>query len=304
MPEEWQHFFRCYQVSQRIVYAPHNDNGIPGAFVPLSFVRTVKIVCGKYRNEYDLEYSAENFEKVASMPLHPGVTKFAKLTSTARFSPVPYLPAAAALYVGRHLRLPPLVLFYMGRVSTLAAYLALVVAAVWLMPVHKWFMVLVALMPMSIFLAASLSADALSIAFSLLATAMILRLALRNEGLAPPQPGRAGNRLDALALTKPPYNLIAFFFLAVPQHKFATRRQCWLARIWMIFLPIAMAFAWTWSARDACVPYRPCVDVHAQVLWMLANPWPFVERVVSRLTCGYLYLGVVATLNWGTIWLN
>ncbi len=44
-------------------------------------------------------------------------------------------------------------------------------------------------------------------------------------------------------------------------------------------------------------------DVHAQTLWMLANPWSFVERVVARLTDGNLYAGIIATLGWGTIWI-
>ena len=303
VPEEWQHFFRCYQISQRTIYATLDDMGVPGGEVPVSFLKASAVIHAGLRDEYDFQISPEKFQRMASFPLQPGKKRVCVFPSTARFSPVPYLPAAVAMYVGRHFRLSPLALFYMGRASTLAAYLALVVAAVWLMPIHKWFMVLVALMPMSIFLAASLSADALSIAFSLLAIAMILRLVLLSGPLERRSLIGLGTVLTLLALTKPPYNLIAFFFLAVPPDKFASQGQCWRARAWMILLPIAVAFAWTWSARDACVPYRPCADVHAQTLWMLANPWSFVERVVARLTDGNLYAGIIATLGWGTIWI-
>ena len=37
VPEEWQHFFRCYQISQRTIYATLDDMGVPGGEVPVSF---------------------------------------------------------------------------------------------------------------------------------------------------------------------------------------------------------------------------------------------------------------------------
>ena len=303
VPEEWQHFFRGYQCSQRTVFATKDSLGVPGGNLPASLSDLSLVIHDDVTSEYDFRISVEKLERAASIPLKPGQKRFAGFPSTARFSPVPYLPAAVAMCAGRHARLSPLDELYLGRVSTLAAYLLLVAVAVWLIPVHKWLLVLVALMPMSIFLAASLSADALSIAFSLLAIALILRLALRAEGVGRGSLYWLETILLLLALAKPAYNLIAFLFLMVPKDKFSSRGQCWRVRAWMIGLPLVLSLAWAWSVRDVCVPYRPCADVNAQARWMLANPWSFTERVLSRLTNRGLYCGIVATLGWGTVWL-
>jgi hypothetical protein len=302
-PEEYQHFFRGYQCSQGEAYASLNDAGVPGGNLPASLSEVSIAIHSTARNEFEFHVSAEKLKGALSIPLEPGRKSFAGFPSTARFSPLPYLPAAAAMWAGRKLGFSALEELYVGRAGTLAGYLLLVVAAVWLTPIHKWLFSLVALMPMSIFLAASLSADALTIAFSLLSIAMILRLALQSRCVFSRDLAWLGAVLSLLALAKPPYVLIALLFFIVPKDKFAGRGHCWRARAWMICLPIAVGAAWTFSARDLCVPYRLCVDTRGQAQWILANPWHFTKLVVSRITDGYLYSGIIATLGWGTVWL-
>jgi uncharacterized membrane protein len=304
VPEECQHFFRCYQFSQGIVYAEKNEKGVPGGDLPASLSQISLVIHNHAANEYDFHITQARIDKALGNPLDPVRKRFAGFPSTARFSPAPYLPAAVALWAGRRASLTALEELYIGRVGTLAGYLLAVVAAVWLTPVHKWLMALIALMPMSIFLAASLSADALTIAYSLLAIAMVLRLALQPDSLGRRDVWWLGGILLLVALAKPAYVFISLLFLIVPKDKFADRGQCWRARAWMIGLPIAVSIAWTLSSRELCVPYRDCVDVHGQMLWILANPWQFTQMVFLRLTDGYTYSGIIATLGWGTVWMD
>ena len=103
-------------------------------------------------------------------------------------------------------------MLYMGRVANLIAYLLLAAAAVRLMPIQKWTMAMVALMPMSVYLAASLSADAMTIGLSLLVVALTLNLALGSE-----RPDRRsllalGFLLVLLALSKQAYLGLAVLF--------------------------------------------------------------------------------------------
>ena len=76
----------------------------------------------------------------------------------------------------------PLAMLYLARVANLIVYLLLAAAAVRLAPIHKWTLAMVALMPMSVYLAASLSADAMTLGLSLLVVALTLNLALGSEG--------------------------------------------------------------------------------------------------------------------------
>ena len=305
VPEEDQHFYRSYQCSQGSVYASMNDarNSVGGE-LPASLEEANHAVVGHPKNEYEFQITQEKLNKGLSIPLDPLRHKFFGFPVTARYSPVSYLPAAAAIWLGRCAGLTALQELYMGRVGTLIGYLLLATAAVWLMPVQKWTLMLVALMPMSIFLAASVTADALSIAVSLLAIAMILRLALRTESVSPGSLWWLAATLLLVALVKPAYVLIALLFFLVPRGKFSNRWWCWWVRAWMIGLPLAVSMAWVFSIRGLCMPMRPCVDVNAQACWMLANPGTYLKLLVTRITDLYVHSAIIATLGWGTIFLT
>ena len=300
VPEEWQHFFRSFQCSEGIIYATRSGDTVGGE-VPASFAEASVAIHADAKNEYEFRVSKEKFDKVARIPLDPARRTFSGFPVTARYSPVPYLPAAAAIRVWRRAGRTALEELYVARIGTLIGYLLLVVAAVWLMPIHKWTLAMVALMPMSIFLAASVSADALSIAFSLLAIAMIFRLAMRAESIGQGNLLWLGAILLFVALVKPAYVLIVFLFFLVPKDKFFDGRQCWRARAWMIGLPLAVSLAWALSVRGLCLPLRPCVNVKAQACWMLANPLSYLKIMAAKIADPYLYLGIIGILGWGTV---
>jgi uncharacterized membrane protein len=302
VPEENQHFFRSYQISEGTVYA-HKNAGLVGGELPASLEEASDATIGHPENEFALRISAEKLKQGLRIPLDPSSRKFLEFPVTARYSPVPYLPAAAAIRAGRSAGLSALEELYIGRAATLIGYLLLVAAAVWLMPVQKWTLTLVALMPMSIFLAASITADALSIALSLVAVAMNLRLALRAESVGRGSLWRLGAILLLLALAKPGYVLIALLFLLVPKGRFADRRRCWRIRAWMVGFPLAVSVAWALSVRGLCVPMRPGVDIKAQAGWMLAHPWPYLKSLDMAVFDPYLHAVAIATLGWGTLFL-
>ncbi len=81
------------------------------------------------------------------------------------------------ILVGRLLRLPPIAIFYLGRLFNLAVWLGLVFLAIRSTPIFPWVLLALALLPMSIFQGASNSTDSLLIALSLLWIASTMRLA-------------------------------------------------------------------------------------------------------------------------------
>ncbi len=302
-PEEPQHFHRSYQCSQGTIWATRNGQ-TSGGDMPLSLRRVHGLSIGAPRNENELQVSVHDIKEALALPLDPQAHDFVGFPVTSRYSPVCYLPSAAAIAIGRCARLTALRELYIGRAGTLTGYLLLVIAAIWLTPVQKWTMALVALMPTSIFLAASLSADALSIAVSLLAISMILRAALQRGIAGPRGLCGLGAVLAALALVKPGYVLISFLFLSVPAERFSSRAACWRVRAMMIGMPLALSAAWVLSIRDLNLPLRPGVNMHAQAQWMFEHPGEYLKLLVGGLARLDVYGRAIATLGWGTIFLR
>ena len=302
-PEEPQHFHRSYQCSQGTIWATRNGQ-TSGGDMPLSLRRVHGLSIGAPRNENELQVSVHDIKEALALPLDPQAHDFVGFPVTSRYSPVCYLPSAAAIAIGRCARLTALRELYIGRAGTLIGYLLLVIAAIWLTPVQKWSMALVALMPTSIFLAASLSADALSIAISLLAISMILRAALQGGIAGPRGLCGLGAVLAALALVKPGYVLISFLFLSVPAERFSSRAACRRVRAMMIGMPLALSAAWVLSIRDLNLPLRPGVNMHAQAQWMFEHPGEYLKLLVGGLTRLDVYGRAIATLGWGTIFLR
>ena len=302
VPDEQGHWFRCYQCSLGEVYASRKGD-LVGGELPESLQDVYLATIESAQIDVEVRISPEKFGKAMAIPLDPGRQRFFSFPAMARYSPVTYLPAATAIAVGRLTGRTPLRLFYLGRAGTLIGYLLLVVAAVWLMPVQKWTLALLGLMPMSIFLAASLSPDALSIALSLLGIAMILRWPC----------GRRRSAKAACGRSQPSSCLSAW-------RNRGTRRSrccsCWSPRRSSPFHGSAGGSAPCWSVcrwRSALLGCFPCRDfpcpcdrafnVQAQAHWMLVHPWTCTQVMMEKITEPYLYCGVIATLGWGSIFL-
>ena len=166
-PDELAHFYRAYHCSQGKLYARKQD-GNAGDVLPVSLTETYVAIADRAGNDEEFEISWAKIEKALGIPLDPQRQQFISFSNTALFSPVPYLPQSLAICVARLWGPAPLAMLYLARTANLIVYLLLAAAAVRLAPIHKWTLALVALVPMSIYLAASLSADAMTLGLSLL----------------------------------------------------------------------------------------------------------------------------------------
>jgi hypothetical protein len=206
------------------------------------------------------------------------------------YSCLPYLPAGAAFRFGRFFTDAPFSLMYLGRFVNLLFYLLMVVAAMQLLPQFQLPLAVLALMPMSMHQAASLSADAVTIAVSFVLTAFIVRLAVS----ADPAPLTRSDYLLLLlgtvvaGLCKSSAGLL-FLLLLVPGAKFPDRRTRWLAIAGYIALGFGIAAAWQ-------VINRPNGEVHA-TLKAAAGIFP-AENATMILDRPVIFLnGVIRTVR-------
>ena len=220
--DEPNHFFRAYQISKCEYFPTVYQNRI-GGFLP----RSIKVVFDPFQKLF-LDKTARlklaDFKNPLDYPLNKTDTTFLSFPNTARFIPIPYLPQATGIAIGRLFDAPPLVLFYLGRLVNFLVWILLVYFAIKIIPVYKWLFLIIALLPMSVFEAASLSADAFTNAISFFGIAFFMKYAFADKTKI----GYSTIAFMALvvlliSMSKSAYFLLALLFFLIPKDKFATK---------------------------------------------------------------------------------
>lgn len=135
------------------------------------------------------------------------------------------LPSAVGLLIGRVLGLGAYPTFILGRVFNFALFAVLALCAIKVTPIAKTGIKVIALMPMTLHVAASYSYDAGIIGLSLLLTAFLLRLFVADEACGYRDVAAITVCSALLAPCKVIYVLISFCILFVPKERFATKRM-------------------------------------------------------------------------------
>jgi len=131
---------------------------------------------------------------------------FISAPNTATYFPAAYVPATLGLALGLAAKAPPFACFLLARLFMLAAFLALGVLALWVTAFGEAALLVVLIMPMTLFLAGTMNEDSVLIATACLACAAMTR-------------NTPGFRFLGLALfvlflgAKPPYILMLGAFL-------------------------------------------------------------------------------------------
>jgi uncharacterized membrane protein len=192
------------------------------------------------------------------------------VTFPAGYTPVPYAPQIAAALIGRLNRQLPIITFYLGRIFNALAYIGIIGFAIRITPMLKWLFAAAALVPMALYLAASWSPDAMTIAAAFFFTAALLRGARTSRDVALLATAGA-----FVGLCKPAYFLIALLALVIP----ATRGAMRAIIIAATAVGVVLAM---WNAAHAfVVPAIPGVraDPPAQIDCLRRHPERFAEAL-------------------------
>jgi uncharacterized membrane protein len=223
-------------------------------------------------------YSRSDFDQLAALKLdkeHPTVVQ---PNAIAVLHPVSYVPQVPVIALGMALGMPPLAIFYLGRLIGLAAGVALTFFAIRLMPVHKHLLAAVALLPPMIFSRSTLDADQFNNGLAFLLLALIVREMLA-EG-----PLRTRTFLALVlgafvfAQAKTAYFLLPVLVVAIPAKRLPLPR---LAAWALLIIPgIVASIAWILILRStfSTAAYRTWSGVvvpEQQLQLVLADPLHF-----------------------------
>jgi hypothetical protein len=258
VPDEAQHFYRAFQVSEGrffdLVYLVGDKDrngditsGAYGALLPKSLaaiVRQSDLVTTRSKRGAKIRPS----KIIAGFGI-PLDSQEREYLPVAPYPVIPYVAQAAGILLGRILRLPPLALFYMGRLGSIAAWLLLTYLAIKITPVLKWSYFLLAMMPMTLYLAASNSCDSFVIALSFLMSGIVFRWIYddKKQNICSRDVTYFSAMAVGFGLSKAVYLVWLFpLILLVPAKKFGGCRQRAIAIATVAFAGVFTY--WIWGA--------------------------------------------------------
>lgn len=287
--DEPSHFFRVYSISDGALVAP-TAGGDAGAVLPACLPAYAGVLGARAAAPGPL-HAGDSFTLPAGCAARPSA--FVPFDNTAVYSPVSYVPQVIGVAIARWLGASLPVVFYAGRLFALLAYAGLVFLALSVAPRGRWAILVVALMPMSLVLGTQYSADGMTIAYSLVLVASVIRC------LCDPRATwrwflLVGAAAAALALSKSTYFALTPLLLLVPNRLFPTRWSAVAAKVATLCLVGLLAGLWYLEVRGIAPNGAASgADARLQVQYILHHTGRFAKFVLNTLfgpTTGYFTL--------------
>ena len=281
IPDEDCHLWRAYSVSEQHLVGPRRTQ-LPTSFLALR---------GRFPPRFEQVperriVRPEELRAWLRQPLEPHATAAVENPNANLYSFVPYAATALVLRTGRALKASPLMQMYAGRLVNGAIYVCLLFLSLRILPDFRILSFMVALTPMSLSLAASFSADSLTLGLTALFTALVFRLAFEErillvrirDGLP------AVGVLMVLSLCK--FNpWLALLALLIPAKKFRGRRGRIAFAGLCVAAACATAFLWQHANAAALSAFQSARAADGKLLaanaaFVAAHPIRFAEIVL------------------------
>jgi uncharacterized membrane protein len=293
VPDEGNHFFRAFQVSEGVWIPKKVDNlgrpgepaTVTGGDMPYGVARLYKryeVLILDWEQRVWIKMPWENLKEAAQIEIQPQRRLFLAFSNTAAYSPLPYFPQAMGIDVARLFSKSVQLCFYAARLANLLVCVFLIFLAIRITPVFPWLFAFLALSPMALFEIASVSSDAVIISICFLFIAAMLRWAFGPEPYITRE-GWIGLFLlaAAIGLIKQVYIPLVLLYLLIPVTKVGSRSRYWLLLGCLGLTMVAAAGAWGLAAGRTYSPVLFYADPRAQLDFILHNPGAFA-RVLIR----------------------
>ena len=296
IPDEGDHWFRAWALTDGQLTADRQGM----VTLPGDFARTadlyMRLVDKGLPVTLEGQAGFSGYEDLFNSTGSPGTVRV--VSRVASYGPVGYLPQAVGVALGRLAGAPPLTCFYLARLANLLAAIALLFLAIRLAPFGKELIVLLALLPMTMFELASVACDALTIAGAMFFTSLLLwasaRVTLRRTDVAVVLSAAA-----ILLNVKPGYGALVLLVLLIRPAQLGGRAR-YVAFVAANALVVVGVFliVFLLTATDARVQGSGAPQ--AQLIFILHQPLAFLGILWSNVQNGLLTwtLECIGALGW------
>lgn len=311
VPDEINHFYRSYQISEGTFVAERFDQRVGGE-IPESCVTITKPFL-KMRGQMHEKTNFKTIWEQASTPLNERDKIFVDFPNTALYAPVSYAPQAFSIFILRKLNLPPLFIFYGARLFTLLFWVFFIFLSIQIIPIYKWLMVLLALLPMSIYTNMSLSADVITNLLSFLLIALIFKHTLSGKKFEKQDYWLFILLTVLVASAKLVYTPIIILFALIPVNKFKSTRSYFLEFGILLLIGFVTALFWSNYINQLYLTYSDYnpnfrdgidlikgADVHKQLNYILSHGL-YIFKVFAHSiyrSFSMYYYSYIGTFGW------
>lgn len=303
-PDEYPHFLRVIELSK---------GGIVGnTFIDvdiLKFNREYRDKNRSYRHESKELYDIAEMKRDATEVINKNDTAYLKGFRATVYTPLPYIvPTAIVASIYYLMDVSSLVLLYAARLGGLIVGIALFYKAIQIIPIGKWAMCLVGLLPVVVYTRSAVTADSFTLGVVVLYAAYIMHYYMRkNEVLSGKQVVWLAVLATVLALCKTAYAMIPFMVLILPSEKYGSLKQkiynvatilapgqianiCWTLYMKQRFYSgdaVGVENAETYMPRTNLI--NPDSSPDMQIEYILTQPFEYLRVLWNTFTEAYFY---------------
>jgi uncharacterized membrane protein len=310
VPDEPQHFYRGYQLSTGEFWGSVK-NGQAGSVLPSSLPELVEHFLGTRASHAPRPLRPHRWSDTWAQfgrSLEPQRQEFVEFGGAVGYPPFGYAPQALTMAVARVFEAPPLVTLYAGRLANALIAVALIGWVLKSMTIGREVALVVALLPMSLFMTASVSQDALALPAAFIVTAVGLRFYCHPKW----------TRADFLIMltaglilcsAKPVY--LPLMLIGLPAALKSAgdtagarhdKRQLAIGHFVILTITVVLTLTWMHSNAGLTAPARPDVDASLprQLAYVISGPGRFVEMLGrTAWERSYFYLlSTIGLLGW------
>ena len=289
VPDENAHLIRAYQISGGTFISPqHKDtNGHLVSYhekTPLSFLELNRF---SQPFEWQHAFSSAHINSILAMPLKAGNTTSIDIPNTGQYSPISYLPQALAAWLGTQLGFSLGTIFYLMRSAAVCFAAACVFLSMKLLQEKVLLISLIALMPMSLYEFASVSADSANFALTMLITAFLLHLRSKAAHLDTKELALLLAAALTLGLIKQVYGVILLLYFLIPSHVFGNKKSFYLLGLSLLAVFLAVSMAWTsvaYGGSEALMGADSGIDPQKQLDFIKHSPLQYIGILFATLS--------------------
>jgi uncharacterized membrane protein len=311
VPDEPNHFYRAYQISEGKFIAEKQDNRL-GGYIPKSLTKInnpFTYLFWNKRAKINKDIICNQFKK----PLNANDKVFVDFPNTGLYSAVSYLPQATAIFVLRNFNLPPMYLFYGARLLALIFWVVSIFFVIRMLPFSKWLFTFIFLLPMSIYVNMSLSADVVSNILSFLVVAFILKIAYSVGKFNTVNYIGLLALVVLLALAKLVYTPLILLFLLIPVKKYSNKWTYYFQFGLLLIIALGVVLLWSSVIKNLYIPYRdynqqfrdcggilPVANMTEQLQYILTHKFYIIHVFKNSLiqSFGMYFDGYIGIFGW------